>query len=218
MQVRCPVKDDDDAAMRTIALDDRGSFAWVVGDRLERSSCALSLNSGCVVVDPVDIPELDVALEQLGRVVGVVTLLDRHQRDSAAVAERHGAPRLVPTALGGSGIELDGLEVRTVTARRGWRETLLWLPARRVLVCPETLGTARYFLARRDDSLGVHPFRRLFFPHAAFAGLEPRAIAAGHGPPVTDGAEDALREVLARVKRDAPRAWLRLAPTFFSGS
>ena len=201
--------------MQTFALDDHGSFAWLAADRLERASCAIAVDGGCLVVDPVDGPELDSALARLGPVVGVATLLDRHRRDSKTLAARHVAPLLAPEALGGAGIRLPGVEERTVLARRGWREALLWLPERHVLVCPETIGTVGYYLARADDPLGVHPFRRLFFPRRAFAGLEPATIAVGHGPPLTEDAASALGHVLARARADAFRAWARAGRAFF---
>ncbi len=204
--------------VRSFALDDRGSFAWGSHDRLERASCAIALDGGCLAVDPVDVPGLDRALAPLGPVVAVATLLDRHRRDAHAVASRHGAPLVLPAALGGAGIGIGGIEERTVTAARGWREALLWLPDRRLLVCPETVGTARYFLARSGDPLGVHPFRRLRFPAGAFEGLEPAAIAVGHGPPVTEDGGAALDFVRARARRDAARAWARAARVVFSST
>jgi hypothetical protein len=204
--------------VRTFALDGLGSFAWVAHDRLERASCAVAVDGGCVVIDPVDAHGVDAALLRLGPVVAVATLLDRHRRDSAAVAARHGAPLHIPLALGGAGIGLPGIEERTVIARRGWRETLLWLPERRLLVCPETIGTARYYLARADDPLGVHPFRRLSFPERPFEGLDPEAIAVGHGPPVTEHGASALGYLLARARSDALRAWVRAGRVFFSGA
>lgn len=197
--------------MQTFPLDDRGSFAWLAGDRLDRASCALALDAGCLVVDPVSVPGLGGLLEPLGPVLGVATLFDRHARDSAPLAERHGAPRLMPVALGGDGIALDGVEERTVATRRGWREALLWLPEPRLLVCTETLGTGRFYLARPDDPLGIHPFQRLHVGPDTFGGLEPAAIAVGHGPPLLEDATAALRRALASARRDMPRAWLRAA-------
>jgi hypothetical protein len=199
--------------VRTFALDGLGSFAWVADDRLERASCAVAVDGGCVVIDPVDAHGVDAALLRLGPVVAVATLLDRHRRDSAAVAARHGAPLHIPLALGGAGIGLPGIEERTVIARRGWRETLLWLPERRLLVCPETIGTARYYLARADDPLGVHPFRRLSFRSARSKGSIPR-----HSRSATEHGASALGYLLARARSDALRAWVRAGRVFFSGA
>ena len=201
-------------SVQSFPLDDRGSFAWLAEDGLDRASCALALDGGCVVVDPVDVPGLDRTLGPLGPVLGVATLLDRHQRDAALVAGRHAAPRLTPAALGG-GVRLPGIEERTVTDRRGWHEALLWLPDRRLLVCVETLGAGRFYLARADDRLGIHPLNRLRVPRRAFEGLEPAVIAFGHGPPLREDAPEELRRVLARARRDLPRAWLGTAAAAF---
>src|SRR5438445_3497093 len=111
-----------------LPLDDRGSFAWLAdaGDPMSRSSCALAVSGGCLAVDPVDVPGLDEALSAIGPVLGVVTLLDRHQRDAAAVAARLGAERVMPVALGGAGLHIEGVEARMVIDRRSWHESLLW--------------------------------------------------------------------------------------------
>src|SRR4051812_20922821 len=153
--------------------DDRGSLARLLrGARPPpRAARAPVLGAGTLVVDPVDRDGLDALLSGLPSVIGVVTLLDRHQRDAAVVAERLGAPRLTPIALGGSGVALDGVEERSVFERRKWREALLWLPDRRLLVCAETLGTASFHLARSGDPLGMHPFARPPPPRAAFPRL-----------------------------------------------
>jgi hypothetical protein len=192
-------------------LDDRGSFSWLLGrsDAMSRASAAIVLDAGTVLVDPVDAEGLDAELAALPPMIGVATLLDRHQRDAAAIAERRGVPRLTPVALGGDGVHLDGVQERAVIERRGWREALLWLPDRRLLVCSETLGTAGFDLARRGDPLGVHPFARVRPPRSAFAGLDPAVIAVGHGPPLRDAAADELRRVLRRARLDIPRHWLR---------
>jgi hypothetical protein len=192
-------------------LDDRGSFAWMLGpaDPMSRASSAIVLGAGTVLVDPVEADGLDAELSSLPAVIGVVTLLDRHQRDAAAIAERLGVPRLTPTALGGDGLALGGVQERTVTTRRGWHEALMWLPDRRLLVCTETLGTAGFDLARRGDPLGMHPFARPFPPRAAFRDIDPAVIAVGHGSPLTVDAGAAMRRVLGRARLQLPRHWVR---------
>ncbi len=208
------------AAIEPIPLDDRGSFAWLAGpgDRMSRSSCALAVAGGCLVVDPVDVPGLDDALRPITPVLGVVTLLDRHQRDAAALAERLGVPRLLPVALGGDGLRIPGVEERTVTDRRGWHEALLWLPDRRLLVCAETLATADAFLISPRDRLGMHPLARPFPPRRAFDGLDPQVIAVGHGPPLRDDADEALRRTLRTARRRLPEQWVRLPLVAFRAS
>jgi hypothetical protein len=168
------------------------------------------VDAGTLLVDPVDSPALDGLLSGLPPAAGVATLLDRHQRDAEQIAARLEVPRLTPRALGGPGIALPGVEERTVIDRRSWHEALLWLPDRRLLVCPETLGTARFDLGRGGDRLGLHPFARIRPPRAAFAGLDPLVIAVGHGPPLRDGAAEALDRALAHARRDLPLNWARL--------
>jgi hypothetical protein len=199
--------------MQVFPLDDRGSFAWMLGlsDPASRASSAVVLDAGTVLVDPVDSAELTDRLAPLPNVVGVVTLLDRHQRDAAVLAERLGAPRLIPRALGGAGVALPGVEERTVVERKRWHEALLWLPDRRLLLCAEVLGTAGFDLGRRSDRLGMHPISRLRPPRAAFAGITPSAIAVGHGPPLRDGAAGALDHALRAARRELPLNWVRVA-------
>ncbi len=202
------------AAIEVHLLDARGSVAWLLGagDPAQRASSAIVADAGTLVVDPVDGDGLDALLSGLPPVIGVVTLLDRHQRDAAVIAERLGAPRLTPIALGGSGVAVDGVEERSVFERRSWREALLWLPDRRLLVCAETLGTAGFLLASSGDPLGMHPFARLRPPRAAFAGLDPEVIAVGHGPPLDHDASESMRNVLSGARRQMPQSWLRMVP------
>jgi hypothetical protein len=202
------------STIEVYSLDDRGSVAWLLGaaDPAQRASSAIVVDAGTLVVDPVDGDGLDALLSGLPPVIGVVTLLDRHQRDAAVVAERMGAPRLTPVALGGSGVAVDGVEERSVFERPRWREALLWLPDRRLLVSAETLGTASFDLARNGDLLGMHPFARLQPPRAAFDGLDPEVIAVGHGPPLDHDATESLRNVLRRARWQLPQSWLRMVP------
>jgi hypothetical protein len=200
--------------VETHPLDDRGSFAWLLGpsDPQTRASCAVVCDAGTFLVDPVDCEGLDELLGRLPAVFGVVTLLDRHQRDAAAIAARLDAPRLIPRVLGGEGVGIDGVEERVVFASRRWHEALLWVPDRRLLVCAEVLGTAPWDLARSGDPLGLHPFARPWPPRRAFEGIDPAVIAVGHGPPLTEHAADAMHRVLGGARRQLPRAWLRLVP------
>ena len=138
--------------MRTHPLDDRGSFAWVAdpNEVMQRASCAVVTDSGVLVIDPVDHPDLDAHLMPLGPVSAVVRLLNRHNRDGQAVASRHGVQVVGPSGLNG----LDGATAIPIPAMPGWEETALWFPATGLLVCMEAVGTASYFLAHRGDHLG----------------------------------------------------------------
>src|SRR5690606_9762311 len=78
-------------------------LTWTVEESMQRSSHALADAGKVWLVDPVDDP---VALERaatLGDFAAVVQLLDRHNRDCAALAQRFGIPHLVnPSSIEGS--------------------------------------------------------------------------------------------------------------------
>ena len=89
-------------------------FSWLPdpGELMERACHAVRLGpDGDVwIVDPVDVPGLDeriAAVAGEGKVGGVLQLLDRHERDCAKLAERHGVPlhRLPFDGIPGSGLE-----------------------------------------------------------------------------------------------------------------
>jgi hypothetical protein len=197
--------------LKTWSLDEQGSIAWIAhpDERMQRASVALAVDGGCLVFDPVDAEGLDEALAGIGRVLGVCRLLDRHNRDSAALAGRHGAPRLTASELGRS-TAYPELETREVYRARRWHETAVWLKERRLLIVPESVGTLPFFLAHPDDRLGLHPLARLKPPRAALAGLEPDTIAVGHGAPVLGGAAPDLRAALIGARRDLPSALVTL--------
>jgi hypothetical protein len=190
-------------------LDELGSISWIAdpGERMQRASVALAVDGGCLVFDPVDAEGLDDALAGIGRVLGVAQLIDRHQRDGAVLAARHGAPRLTPSELGRSKAYPE-LELRVVYRAWHWNETALWLRERRLLIVPESIGTIPFFLAHAGDRLGLHPLARLKPPRAALAGLDPETIAVGHGAPVIGGAAPHLRQALIHARSDLPSSLL----------
>ena len=164
---------------------------------MERASHALLTEAGTWLIDPVDSPRVDT----LENVVGVIQLLDRHNRDCAAIARRLGVPHhlLRSSPIG---------PFRFIRVRRN--EVALWWPEQRVLVCGDALGTARYYRAG-EERLAVHPLMRLRPPRF---GVEPEVILCGHGSGVFDDAACALREALSTSRRRIPgqvvsavRAW-----------
>jgi hypothetical protein len=198
--------------VRVVDLGD-GSFCWLAdeGELLQRASSALALDSGWLLVDPRDHPELDERLA--GRPVRAVTfLVARHRRDAAAIAARHGAPVLRPRALGGEGLEraYPGLREIRLLRRPLWAEAALWQPAQARLVISEALGTAAFFGAGAAEPLGVHPLVRPLPPRRPLAGLAPRQICVGHGGPLLDDAAPALERALLAARQRLPRAWLDL--------
>ena len=145
-----------------------------------------------------------VAVEErvraLGEPAGVVQLLDRHERDGPAFAERLGVPlHRVPF----DGIPGSPFSFLRVARSRFWQEVALWWPERRVLVCADALGTVGYFRAGAER-LGLHPLLRLR-PPRALRGLDPEHVMSGHGEGVHDDASGALSEALATARRRQPR-------------
>jgi hypothetical protein len=198
--------------LRTFPLDHAGSFSWMADpdEPLKRSSTALAVEGGWVLVDALDHPALDAALAARP-VLGVTRILDRHERDTAEVAQRLGAPVLAPAVLAGQGEPLrhPQIEERVVLSAPGWNESMLWLRDRGLLVCADALGTTAYFLATDDERIGVHPLLRLRPPTGALAGLRPQAVAVGHGEPLTEGAAEAVEHAVETARSQLPRAWGR---------
>jgi hypothetical protein len=184
--------------MSTRFCDDRGEhgFSWIVDDPMTRTSHALAADGQVWLVDPVrHQPALGRAMA-LGTPVAVLQLLDRHNRDCAAIAAELGVPHLVvPDALPGT-----PFEVVQVRRARGWREIALWWPAAKTLVVAEAVGTNPFFTGNRDP-VGVHLLLRLTPPRSALGPFEPEHLLVGHGEGI-HGAEasTALETALAGAR------------------
>jgi hypothetical protein len=198
-----------------------GGLTWRAypDEGMQRASHALAADGEAWLVDPVDGPGLDDIVAEVGPVAGVVVGLDRHTRDSAAVANRHGVPVFLPQCVAGVADDLEapveqfgreladtGFSALTVrdTSLPPWREVALF--DGETLVVPEALGTAPFFLGR-GERLGVHPMLRLTPPSRTFSGLEPERILVGHGDPLLEDAAAVLRETLRGARRRAPSAF-----------
>jgi hypothetical protein len=181
-------------------------FGWhLEEERLQRTSHAVRAVGGVWLTDVVDGPGLDERIRALGEPAGVVQLLDRHERDCAAVAERLGVALHVTPFTDVPGAPF---VVLPVVRRKRWREIALWFPEERVLVCADALGSLNYFRAG-DEPFGIHPLLRLVPPRRALGGLEPEHILFGHGEGFHGPeAVPALREALATARRRLPRALL----------
>jgi hypothetical protein len=134
-----------------------------------------------------------------------VQLLDRHNRDCAALAWRLSVPHVVvPDDLVGS-----TFEVVPIVRRKRWREVALWWPETQTLVVADALGTNRFYTGGQA-SLGVHLLLRLT-PPGVLSAYEPRRILVGHGEGVHGlEASTALRGALAESRRRLPGVLLRL--------
>lgn len=181
-------------------------ISWVFDEVMDRAFHALADDDRVWLVDPVDTGTVVDRAQELGTVLGVVQLLDRHARDCEAIALRLGVPHhRLPDTVPGS-----PFEVVTVLDLPRWREKALWWPGRDALVVAETLGSGRYF-AVGSGPLGVHPFLRVR-PPGALRRYAPQHVLPGHGAPV-HGAPAAVERAYAATRRDLPKFVLKL-PTY----
>jgi len=178
-------------------------FSWIAAEPalMQRTSHALATEGGVWVIDPVDGPGVEERIRGLGEPRAVLMLLDRHRRDCGELAERFSVPVQETPFDGVAGAPFRFIPV---IRNRLWREVTLWWEERRVLVCPEAVGTSPLFRAP-GERLGVHPALRLFPPRRRLAGLEPKHLLVGHGEGIHgEAAAAALREALAGSRRRTP--------------
>jgi hypothetical protein len=191
-----------------------GGFGWIVDEFVERCSHALVVDGRVWLIDALDGEGVEQRVRAAGEPAGVIQLLDRHNRDCAALAARLGVSHYVVPQQ-----PLPSFEFRVVRMGRTWKEVALWWPEGRVLVCGDALGTARYYCAG-GEPLALHPFLRFRPPRRTFAGLQPAAILCGHGPGLFEQADPALLEALRTARRRIPaqlasavRAWRANRPS-----
>jgi hypothetical protein len=178
-----------------------GAFGWIAADeRMRRCSHALVADGGVWVIDPVDAEGVAERIRGAGDPAGVIQLLDRHNRDSRALAERLDLPHHeVPVEL------IPGAPFEFLLVRKGWawKEVALWWPERRVLVCADALGTAPFFLGR-GERLGVHPVLRVIPPRRRLGNVQPEVVLCGHGEGILSGAAPLFHEALSTARRRIP--------------
>lgn len=186
---------------------------------IERASHLLELGDRTYLLEPLDFPELDTLVDDVD-LTGVIVLMDRHTRDTDAIASRYGLEVFVPDAVPQARSKLDvethslddelagiDVEIVQIVERRWWQEVALWLPMTATLVVPEAVGTSAQFTVG-DDRIGCHPGLRLRPPRRALDGLEPFRLFVGHGQPVDPVEPGEFEHVLSTARRKLPRAWL----------
>src|SRR3954452_1759943 len=180
-------------------------LSWWEDSGIFRASHALVDDGRVWIVDPVDAGDALERVRALGEPVAVLQLLDRHNRDSAAVAKRLGVPHhKVPAVLPDSPFSVLNLDWGPM-----WKEVALWWPERTALVVPESLGTAPLF-AVGPGPVGVHPMRRIA-PPMTLRAFVPEHLLVGHGPAVHGkDAGGGLIDALERSRSDIPRMLLRV--------
>lgn len=194
---------------------------WIAypDETMQRASHALAVDGDVWVIDPVDVPDLDDLLAEYGEVAGVVILLDRHKRDSAAVANRHDVSVWVPEFMDGVVEEIDApterfryeladtdITAHKVIDNRMWQEAMLYREDTETIVVPEAVGTPEYFRTKTEH-LGVHPMLRIK-PPKNLTRLDPDRIRVGHGEGIHEDAAETLEDALDGSRRRSP--WLFL--------
>ena len=190
----------------TLCDEEPWGFGWISASPrfMQRASHALHTAEGVWLIDPVDFDGLDARIAALGRPAGVIQLLDRHNRDCAAVSARLGVPIWIAPPAG----PLPGSPFEIVDVRRSrhWQECALWWPEQQVLAVAEIVGTPPYYRAA-GESLGVHPLLR-WSPPRALDRFDPVHILCGHGAGIHDHAPAALHAAIDRARANI----VRLAP------
>lgn len=185
-------------------------MTWFESGGMRRAAHALRDGDRVWLIDPFEDEVALTAAAELGRPAGVIQLLDRHNRDASAIAQRLEVPRLrLPREIP------DGpFEVVSVIWQRWWHEIALWWGAERTLVVAEALGTAPVFRLRRR--VGVHPMLRLRPPRGALTRHRPERLLVGHGAPLQSDATTAIDEALDAALSDLPQLALAL-PSLLRG-
>jgi hypothetical protein len=180
-------------------------FSWSRSEAFGLTSHALAAGGSIWLVDPVDVPEAIERAVALGAAAGVLQLLDRHNRDCAAVAARLGVPHLrLPAAVPGS-----PFAVVPVLRFPAWHEVALWWPERRALVVAEVIGTHDLF-SLGGGRAGLHPLLRLPAP-GVLRGYAPEHLLVGHGRGMHGpAAAESLAGAYSRARKDLPRLAVRL--------
>ena len=186
-----------------------GGVGWLAypGETMERASHAVESDGRLWVIDPVDAKGVDDLLAE-SEVGGVVVLLDRHTRDSAAVARRHDVPVYVPSWMSGVESDIDAPVVRfsdgvgefaleKVVDNPFWQEAALF--DGETLVVPEALGTVSYFCAP-GERLGVHPMLRAV-PPTALADYDADRLLVGHGEGLFEDVRPAIGDAVGGSRR-----------------
>ena len=178
-------------------------FGWLEGGSfMRRCSHALAVDGRVWILDAVADDEAIERVRTLGEPAAVVQLLDRHNRDNAAVAERLGVPlHVVPQTPPADA----PFEVVPLLRNRFWREVALWFPSLGTLVVAEAVGTAQFYVGPQER-VGVSPVLRLTPPRRLLA-FEPEHLLVGHGEGVHEDAAAALHDGIRHARSRLP-AWL----------
>ena len=184
---------------------------WVETTGMRRAAHALRADGRVWLVDPFEDPVALSAATELGTPAGVIQLLDRHNRDCGAIAQRLEVPLLrVPEQVDDS-----PFTVLSVISRPWWREVALWWEAERDARRRRGgRNRARFTLGRR---VGIHPMLRLRPPRGPLTARSPERLLVGHGAAVQSDAAAAIDDALSGALTDIPQLVLKL-PSLIRGT
>jgi hypothetical protein len=186
-------------------------LTWVETTGMRRAAHALRADGRVWLIDPFEDPVALSAATELGTPAGVIQLLDRHNRDCGAIAQRLEVPLLrVPEQVDDS-----PFTVISVISRPWWREVALWWQAERTLVVAEAVGTVPAFALGRK--VGVHPMLRLRPPRGPLTARSPERLLVGHGAAIQSDAAAAIDDALSGALTDIPQLVLKL-PSLIRGT
>ncbi|MDZ5810787.1 hypothetical protein U4E84_05420 [Halorubrum sp. AD140] len=210
-----PVYDRSSASdVKVIDRWDDG-FGWLAHPEEEgkRASHAVKADDGVWVIDPVDAPNIDELLDELGDVTGVAVLCSHHARDAGTVANRYGVPVYVPRWMNRVGERVDapieqydsefgdsGFEVYRFEPLSLWQEAIAYREADGTLIIPDLLASGPGYTVG-SERVGVVLSHRLFPPRATLGDLEPERILFGHGEGVFVDATAALDTALSGARK-----------------
>jgi hypothetical protein len=178
-------------------------FGWLDETSfMRRCSHALAADGRVWLFDAVADEEALARVTGLGEPAGVVQLLNRHDRDNDAIAERLGVPLHVLPEEAPEGAPF---EVVPLVRNRVWGEVAAWFPEQRTLVVGEALGTAKYYRAPQER-VGVAGLLRLTPPRRLLA-FEPEHLLVGHGRGVHEDVPAAIRDAVDH-SRSRIASWL----------
>ena len=205
------------AALKVTFCDEfGGGFGWIVDEFMQRCSHALVRGR----------PRLGRSIPSTAKVSRSGSALRARRRASSSCST--GTTATAPRLAARLGVRhhivpqesLGPFAFIAVKNSRSWHEVALWWPDRRVLVCADVLGTARYYRAG-DERLAVHPVLRVRPPRRQLGALQPEVILCGSRAKVSSKTPDAaLREALSTSRRRIPgqaasalRAWRASRPS-----
>lgn len=228
------VRDDpDDLQEIDRWRDGRGWMAHPEETTRRASHAIRDENDRVWLFDPLDAPDVDDLVAELGEVAGVAVFSNYHARDAGRIAERHGVAVHLPKSMTRVASRIDapierygavlgntnstelgdsGFQVRVRTPLPGWRESVAYRPSDGTLYVPDLLGTAPPYTVGEED-LGVYLFRRPAPPRSLFSGLETERLLVGHGEGVFDDAAQTLSRALDRARPGFPRALVENGPS-----